>query len=31
MKPSDLNRVIVDTTLQPKNITFPTDAASRRA
>src|SRR5580704_9486416 len=26
MKPSDLNRVIVDTTMQPKNITFPTDA-----
>src|SRR5579863_6717173 len=26
MKPSDLNRVIVDTTVQPKNITFPTDA-----
>jgi IS5 family transposase len=26
MKPSDLNRVIVDTTVQPKNITFPTEA-----
>jgi len=26
IKPSDLNRVIVDTTVQPKNITFPTDA-----
>jgi transposase, IS5 family len=26
MKPSDLNRVIVDTTVHPKNITFPTDA-----
>src|ERR1700731_4487031 len=26
MKPSDLNRVIVDTTVQPKNITFPADA-----
>ena len=26
MKPSDLGRVIVDTTVQPKNITFPTDA-----
>jgi len=26
MKPSDLARVIVDTTVQPKNITFPTDA-----
>jgi IS5 family transposase len=26
MKPSDLSRVIVDTTVQPKNITFPTDA-----
>jgi len=26
MKPNDLNRVIVDTTVQPKNITFPTDA-----
>jgi len=26
MKPADLNRVIVDTTVQPKNITFPTDA-----
>jgi len=25
MKPSDLSRVIVDTTVQPKNITFPTD------
>ena len=26
MKPSELSRVIVDTTVQPKNITFPTDA-----
>src|ERR1700733_5319763 len=26
MKPSDLNRVIVDTTMQPKNIPFQTDA-----
>jgi IS5 family transposase len=26
MKPHDLARVIVDTTVQPKNITFPTDA-----
>jgi IS5 family transposase len=26
MKPGDLGRVIVDTTVQPKNITFPTDA-----
>jgi len=26
MKPQDLSRVIVDTTVQPKNITFPTDA-----
>jgi transposase, IS5 family len=26
MKPVDLARVIVDTTVQPKNITFPTDA-----
>jgi transposase, IS5 family len=26
MKPTDLSRVIVDTTVQPKNITFPTDA-----
>ncbi|HEY4344264.1 MAG TPA: IS5 family transposase [Parvibaculum sp.] len=26
MKPSDLSRVIVDTTVQPKNITFPTEA-----
>jgi transposase, IS5 family len=26
MKPSDLSRIIVDTTVQPKNITFPTDA-----
>ena len=26
MKPSDLARVIVDTTVQPKNISFPTDA-----
>jgi IS5 family transposase len=26
MKPSDLSRVVIDTTVQPKNITFPTDA-----
>jgi IS5 family transposase len=26
MKPQDLSRVIVDITVQPKNITFPTDA-----
>ena len=26
MKPSDLARVIVDTTVQPKNVMFPTDA-----
>jgi IS5 family transposase len=26
MKPGDLARVIVDTTVQPKNITYPTDA-----
>ncbi|MGA8312936.1 MAG: IS5 family transposase [Terriglobales bacterium] len=26
LKPRDLARVIVDTTVQPKNITFPTDA-----
>jgi IS5 family transposase len=26
VKPGDLARVIVDTTVQPKNITFPTDA-----
>ncbi|HTV38136.1 MAG TPA: IS5 family transposase, partial [Xanthobacteraceae bacterium] len=26
IKPSDLNRVIVDTTVQPKNVLFPTDA-----
>jgi len=26
MKPTELSRVIVDTTVQPKNITFPTDA-----
>jgi hypothetical protein len=25
IKPSDLNRVIVDTTVQPKNVMFPTD------
>ena len=25
-KPSDFSRIIVDTTVQPKNITFPTDA-----
>jgi IS5 family transposase len=26
MKPSELSRIIVDTTVQPKNITYPTDA-----
>jgi IS5 family transposase len=26
IKPSDLNRVILDTTVQPKNVMFPTDA-----
>jgi transposase, IS5 family len=26
IKPSDLNRVIVDTTVEPKNVMFPTDA-----
>ena len=26
IKPSNLNRVIVDTTVQPKNVMFPTDA-----
>jgi hypothetical protein len=26
IKPSELSRVIVDTTVQPKNVTFPTDA-----
>src|SRR3954451_23829446 len=26
IKPSDLSRVIVDTTVQPKNVMFPTDA-----
>lgn len=26
IKPSDLNRVIVDTTVQPNNVMFPTDA-----
>ena len=26
IKPSKLSRVIVDTTVQPKNVTFPTDA-----
>jgi IS5 family transposase len=26
LKPSDLSRVIVDTTVQPKNVMFPTDA-----
>jgi transposase, IS5 family len=26
IKPSDLNRVIVDTTVQAKNVMFPTDA-----
>jgi IS5 family transposase len=26
IKPKDLNRVIVDTTVQPKNVMFPTDA-----
>jgi IS5 family transposase len=26
IEPSDLNRIIVDTTVQPKNVMFPTDA-----
>ncbi|WP_274613596.1 hypothetical protein [Bradyrhizobium acaciae] len=26
IKQSDLNRVILDTTVQPKNVMFPTDA-----
>jgi transposase, IS5 family len=26
IKPADLARVVVDTTVQPKNVTFPTDA-----
>src|SRR5271165_7073205 len=26
IKPSELNKIIVDTTVQPKNVTFPTDA-----
>lgn len=26
IKPSELSLVIVDTTVQPKNVTFPTDA-----
>ena len=26
IKPEDLNRIIVDTTVQPKNVMFPTDA-----
>ena len=26
IKPSELSRVIVDTTVHPKNVTFPTDA-----
>src|SRR5436305_5581970 len=26
IKPSDLNRIIIDTTVQPKNVMFPTDA-----
>src|SRR5258707_6300531 len=26
IKPSELSQVIVDTTVQPKNVTFPTDA-----
>jgi IS5 family transposase len=26
IKPTDLNRIIVDTTVQPKNVMFPTDA-----
>jgi IS5 family transposase len=26
IKPSKLSRAIVDTTVQPKNVTFPTDA-----
>lgn len=27
IKPSELSRVIVDTTVQPKNVMFPTDAS----
>ena len=26
MKPQDVRRVIVDTTVEPKNVIFPTDA-----
>ncbi|MBO4228606.1 IS5 family transposase, partial [Bradyrhizobium neotropicale] len=26
VRPSDLNRIVVDTTVQPKNVMFPTDA-----
>jgi transposase, IS5 family len=26
IKPADLNRIIIDTTVQPKNVMFPTDA-----
>ena len=26
IKPTDFNRIIVDTTVQPKNVIFPTDA-----
>jgi IS5 family transposase len=26
MKPEDTRRVVVDTTVQPKNVMFPTDA-----
>ncbi len=29
MKPQDTRRVIVDTTVQPKNVMFPTDARER--
>ena len=29
-KPSDFSKVIVDTTVQPKAVTFPTDAKLRR-
>ncbi|AUX78971.1 transposase [Sinorhizobium fredii] len=31
MQPSDTRRVIVDTTVQPKNVMFPTDAKRRRS
>jgi transposase, IS5 family len=29
MKPSDLARVVIDTTVQPKAVMFPTDACDR--